>query len=194
MKSRRIHWAIAGFAGICLQSGAWAQESVIRVGDRLVVEIKGVPLEDRQEVSSIYVVNDAGTIHLPYLDSDPRAAGLTPSGLAKSIEQAYRAAQIYINPTLVVAPQIGDASQLRVIVMGEVKAPNQVPYRPGMTLLEAIAACAGFTDFAKEKEVRLIRNGRTTVHDLTGLSGDPSRDVILNPGDKVLVPERGPFG
>ncbi len=186
--------AAAGLAIAGPQAAVFGQESAIRVGDRLVVEIKGVPIEDRQEVSSLYLVNDQGRVHLPYLSVDPVAAGLTPSVLAENIERAYREAQIYTNPTIVIAPQVGDASPSRVVVVGEVKSPHQVPFRSGMTLLEAIAASGGFTDFAKEREVRLIRNDKTSIHDLTTISGDPSKDITLEPGDKIIVPQRGPFG
>ena len=107
---------VVGLVSAGLQEGVFAQESAIRVGDRLDLEIKGVPIEDRQEVSSLYLVNDKGTVHLPYLSIDTSAAGLTPSALAESIERAYREAQIYTNPTIVIAPQVGDASPSRVVV------------------------------------------------------------------------------
>ena len=191
MMGRRLSVVVVlGLMGAGLQVEAFGQESSIRVGDRLVIEIKGVPLEDRQEVSSTYLVNDEGNVL-----SENRSEGIrTPSAFAKSVERAYREAQIYTNPTVVIAPQVGDASQQRVVIVGEVKSPHQIPYRSGMTLLEAIAAGGGFTDFAKEKEVRLIRGGETTVHDLTNISGNPGKDVTLKPGDKVIVPQRGPFG
>ena len=145
--------------------------------------------------TSLYLVNDQGNVHLPYLTvSIRKPRGLTPSALAKSVERACREAQIYTNPTIVIAPQVGDASPSRVVVVGEVKVPHQVPYRSGMTLLVAIAASGGVTDFAKKKEVRLIRNDKTSIHDLTGISSDPAKDVTLNPGDKIIVPQRGPFG
>lgn len=194
MKKISLLPLIAGVLAFGGVAPAFSQEAAIRVGDKLVLEIKGVPLEDRQEVSSTYVVSDAGSINLPYLSSQPNAAGLTPSSLARAIEAAYRNAQIYTNPTILIAPVSGDATQQRVIVMGEVRNPHQVPFAPGMTLLEAITACQGFTDFAKEKEVRLIRNDQTTLHDLSKISKTPALDPTLKPGDRIIVPQRGPFG
>lgn len=187
-------WPLAALLAAILLTPAFGQESSIRTADKLVIEIKGVPLEDRQEVSSTYVVSDAGTVHLPYLSKDVYAVGLTPSSLARAIEAAYKNEQIYTNPTIVIAPVSGDITQQRVVVAGEVRAPNQVPYAPGMTLLEAITACQGFTDFAKDKEVKLIRNETTTVHDMSRVSSRPELDPKLRPGDKIIVPQRGPFG
>ncbi len=192
MKNLTVLFALIAAFGAA--SFASAQEVAIGVGERLTIEIKGVPIEDRQEVSSVYTVSDAGTIHLPYLKSDPRAAGYTASAVAKIIEKAYQDAEIYTNPTVVITMDtVGDNSR-RVTVMGEVKGPRPVPYSPGMTLLEALSSCGGFTDFAKEKEVRLIRAGRTTIHDVTNISRRPELDVSLLPDDKVIVPQVGVFG
>ncbi len=73
------------------------------------------------------------------------------------------------------------------------KAPGPVPFREGITLLSAISAGGGFTDFANIRSIALIRNGQTTEHDYSQISNSPERDVELKPEDKILVRVRRPF-
>jgi protein involved in polysaccharide export with SLBB domain len=58
-----------------------------------------------------------------------------------------------------------------------------------MTLLTAINAAGGFNDFADQKRVRLLRGSKVTVYDVRKFRRDPSKDVNLQPGDKVEVPQ-----
>ena len=58
-----------------------------------------------------------------------------------------------------------------------------------MTLLTAINAAGGFNDFADQKRVRLLRGSEVKVFDVRQFRKDPSKDVRLQPGDKVEVPQ-----
>ncbi|MCB1237136.1 MAG: polysaccharide biosynthesis/export family protein [Verrucomicrobiae bacterium] len=166
-----------------------ADEAVLRSGDRIRLQIKGVPDEEKRDLDGDYTVSESGTIPLPYID-DPVAAGLKPSALAGSIEKAYREAQIYTNPTIVI--NFGDERVVRrVSLTGGVNRSGPVDYFDGMTLLEAVSAAGGLTDFAKQKEVKIIRGKETTVHDLEAIVKDSRRDIVLMPGDVVVVPENG---
>ena len=55
------------------------------------------------------------------------------------------------------------------------------------TLLEAIAAVGGKTDFADMGKVRLIRGMKSSDHDLRQVGRNPKVDVELKPGDKVIL-------
>jgi protein involved in polysaccharide export with SLBB domain len=59
-----------------------------------------------------------------------------------------------------------------------------------MTLLDALAQAGGFTDWANREKVRVIRNGKTTEHDVRKISANPSRDIPLQPNDKIIVIHR----
>jgi protein involved in polysaccharide export with SLBB domain len=59
-----------------------------------------------------------------------------------------------------------------------------------MTLVGAIATASGFTDWADKRRVRLLRQGKTTEHDLTKISVNPEMDIPLQPEDKVIVIHR----
>ena len=56
-------------------------------------------------------------------------------------------------------------------------------------LLGAISACGGFTEYADQRKVRLIRDGGVQIVDIKAVRKDPSLDVPLLPGDQIEVPQ-----
>ena len=76
-----------------------------------------------------------------------------------------------------------------VNVGGAVRTPSRVPFTEDMTLLTAINAAGGFNDFADQRKVRLLRGSTVQVYDVREFRRDPSRDVRLQPGDRVEVPQ-----
>ncbi|MEM7146692.1 MAG: polysaccharide biosynthesis/export family protein [Verrucomicrobiota bacterium] len=162
-----------------------AQEQPLRSGDQMTFDIKGVPDSDRVELQGAYTVGDDGNIHLPYI-APQRALGVTPTNLARKIEMAYRSAEIYSRPSVTIqVAVVGPGNTQLVSVMGEVKAPNAVPFAPGMTVFDAITKCSGFSDFADPSRIKLFRGANETIHDLRQVT--PENDVKLSPGDKIIV-------
>lgn len=176
---------------IALFSGlpAFAQQGgVLKKSDMVMIELKS-PAEDAQVVSANYVVSDSGTIKMPMLDHEIPAVGLTPTALARKIEAAYRSAEIYTNPTInAYMPQEANTPNHVVLVSGEVRVPGEFPLRPGMRLLNAISRAGGFTEFAKVKQVKLIRGSKTMVFDMRNIKEDGSNNPVLQDGDSVIVP------
>ena len=78
-------------------------------------------------------------------------------------------------------------------VGGQVKAPGRQVYISATTVTKAIQSAGDFTDFAAKKRVKLTRNGRTLTVDCVKAAKDPSLDLPVYPGDKIDVPQRGPF-
>ncbi|MFZ4763858.1 MAG: polysaccharide biosynthesis/export family protein, partial [Roseimicrobium sp.] len=113
-------------------------EAALRSGDSIIVKISGVPAEEIAVVSTSYDISDNGTINLPYI-GEVRASGLRPSALQKSIEQAYRSAEVFTHPTIQVTANRDAATQV-VYVSGEVKTPGRIVVTPGMTIHGAIVA------------------------------------------------------
>ena len=111
--------------------------------------------------------------------------------LEKAIEGAYKSAEIYTRPTVIINVDNADGVTSRVVtVLGEVNRSGQVPFREGMSMMEAIAAAGDKSDFADMRSVRLIRNGQTSVHNLTEVTRNPAVDITLKPNDRILVRER----
>lgn len=90
---------------------------------------------------------------------------------------------------------IPDNEAYKIYVMGAVATPKYVFYRDGLTILDAILEVGGFTKFAKENDVLIVRKeGKGTkeisaqVKDLMK-EGDMTQNVQLKPGDFVIVKE-----
>lgn len=160
-------------------------QAVLRVGDPIELKIGGVPNEEQQQVNNIYTVDANGSVNLPYINK-LKAEGLTPAQLARSIEEAYRANKIYTNPNITILMQ---PTSRFVNVGGAVRLPMRVPFTEDLTLLSSINAAGGFNDFADQKRVRLLRRNNVKVYDVRQFRRDPSRDVKLQPGDRVEVPQ-----
>lgn len=160
-------------------------QATLRVGDPVELKISGVPAEEQTQVNNIYTVDAAGTVNMPYINK-VRAEGLSPSQLANSIETSYRSGRIYSNPTITIV--MAPTSRF-VNVGGAVRTPSRVPFTEDMTLLTAINAAGGFNDFADQKKVRVLRGSNVKMYDVRESRRDPSRDVKLQPGDRIEVPQ-----
>jgi len=88
---------------------------------------------------------------------------------------------------------IPDNFEKRIMVVGAVKTPNILQYREGLTALDAILHGGGFTEFAKENDVVIVRKNGGEIKNIAVRlkdvmrSGDISKDVPLEPGDLVIV-------
>ena len=74
-------------------------------------------------------------------------------------------------------------------VGGEVKAPQRVPYTPDLTVLAAINAAGGFSPFADQHKVRLLRSDGVMVIDVRKARATPALDIPVEPGDRIEVPQ-----
>jgi polysaccharide biosynthesis/export protein len=82
-----------------------------------------------------------------------------------------------------------------VKVIGQVAKPAAVPYREGMTVIDAVLAVGGLTNFAAGNRAHLVRvqDGkeveiRVRLNALMN-DGDMSQNLKLRPGDVLVVPE-----
>jgi polysaccharide export outer membrane protein len=146
------------------------------------------------ELSVTVPVRPDGRISIPLVE-DLQAAGKTPSVLARSIESALR--PFIQNPKAsVVVEQFADNSAQAVRVLGEVKQPAAVPYRPHITVLDVLVAAGGLTEFADGNSAKLIRRGengtgqsyRLELQDLL-IGGEMNKNAKLRPGDLIVVPQ-----
>ncbi len=88
---------------------------------------------------------------------------------------------------------IPDNFEKRIMIVGAVKTPMILTYREGLTALDAILGAGGFTEFAKQNDVLIVRkSGKETKNIEARMKdvirdGDISKDVPLMPGDLVIV-------
>ena len=163
----------------------------IRVGDNLQIIIRGVPGVEKPKVDGNYVVGARGTIRLPLIDQDHPAAGKTGEQLARSIERAYRDAEVYTTPAIEVITNDDAPPAMAVVsVGGQVQRPGPVPFRPGMTIIQIIQAAGDMTPFGTKKRVDVTRGKETFRLDLRKR---PHRLFEMKGDDTVVVNRRRPF-
>lgn len=160
---------------------------IIGPGDDLQVFVWRNP-----DLSVTVPVKPDGRITTPLVE-DMQAAGKTAGQLARDIEtvlaQYVRTPQVNV---IVTAPR---SLYSAIKLVGQIKNPQSVAFHEGLTVLDAVLAGGGLTDFAAGNRARIIRkeNGRTTeikvrIKDMVE-RGDLSTNVPLRAGDTLIVPE-----
>ena len=79
-----------------------------------------------------------------------------------------------------------------IYVGGEVQRPGRIVWTPDLSVAKAIQSAGGFTLYAKETAVSLIREKNTYAIDVKLAQRNPVEDPRLVPGDSLQVP-RSPF-
>jgi polysaccharide biosynthesis/export protein len=141
------------------------------------------------EMTRTVPVRPDGKISLPLIN-DVQAAGSTPQQLASAVSDKLRKFLTEPQVTVIVTA----INSQRVYVVGEVLRAGAFPLLPGMTVLQVLANAGGFTTFANEKKIHVMRvvNGKHTEVPFNYrevLKGDnPDQNIKLEPGDTVVVP------
>ena len=165
-----------------------SEEYTIAPGDELQIFV----WRDR-DLSLTVRVRPDGRISMPLID-EIEAAGKAPPMLAKDIEHrlgAYVQAPVV---TVIVADYEGPIDQ-KIRVIGEATKPQSLGFQPNMTLLDALIAVQGLTEYADGNASVLVRKqGGETVRYRVRLadllqSGDVSANAKLLPGDVLIIPE-----
>jgi polysaccharide export outer membrane protein len=84
----------------------------------------------------------------------------------------------------------------QVRVVGATEKPASIPFRANMTLLDAMIAVGGLSEFAAGDRARLVRydkaTGKQTEYALRIgrllKQGDTKANVRLQPGDVIIIP------
>ena len=167
------------------------REYIIGTYDVLSISVWQQPALTLGEV----VVRLDGKISFPLLD-DVQAAGLSVSELKQVLTE--RLSDFIAEPTVTIV--VKQINSKEVYVLGEVARVGPVRLRGGMRVVDALATAGGFRPFADKREVRVIRhmNGSDAVEFLFDYkryeSGeDLEQNILLLPGDRIVVPEQSPF-
>ena len=145
------------------------------------------------ELSVTTMVRPDGKVTTPLVE-DIVAVGQTPSGLARLIET--RLAEYIRSPQVNVIVTVAQSSFSKVTVIGQVRAPQAVPYRQGMTVLDLVLAVGGLGEFAGGNRAKILRKDsagrqieiRVRLADLVN-KGRIKENVAMQPGDVLMVPE-----
>jgi polysaccharide export outer membrane protein len=154
----------------------------LRPGDSLNVALQGVPDSN----SYVVQIDEQGVISLPFIGT-MTAAGLSTADLSQRIRETYLAKKIYMNVDVSVS-----VTERYIYVGGEVQRPGRIVWTPDLTVAKAIQSAGGFTLYAKETAVTLVRDKAAYPIDVKLAQRNPSQDPRLMPGDSLQVP-RSPF-
>lgn len=167
-------------------------EETYRIGadDRLQISVWRNP-----DLSVAVPVRPDGMISVPLI-GDVQAGGLTPEQVAKIIRD--RLATFIRDPSVtVIVTELRSHEYLsRVRITGAVRAPRSLPFRQGMTVLDAVLEAGGINDFAAPNRTKLYRRekGKPQIFDVELgdilNKGRLETNRTLVPGDVITVPER----
>jgi polysaccharide export outer membrane protein len=142
-----------------------------------------------EQLTRTVPVRPDGKITLPLLN-DIQAAGLTPMELAGVISDQLKK---YINnPQVTVS--VTEINSRRIYVTGEVTKVGAYALLPHMTVLQALSSSGGFTQFARVKNIYVLRteNGKQVKMPFNykeAIRGkNPEQNIELLPGDVIVVP------
>lgn len=172
-------------------TGVDAPDYVIGPGDALDVFVYLAP-----ELSTTGLpVRPDGRVSLP-LVPDIVAAGRSPTQLSQDITARLKPYVINPNVTVMVRSFVGSPAQ-QVRIIGEATQPRVMPYREGMTVVDAVIEARGLTRYAAGNRTEIIRRDtpgaaprtfRIRLDDLMR-GGDMAQDVPLRPGDTIVIPQ-----
>lgn len=160
---------------------------IVGPGDTLQIFVWRNP-----ELSTSVPVRPDGKISTPLVE-DMVAVGKTPTQLARDIEKVLSEYVRSPQVNVIVSQPVSAFSQVRVI--GQVATPQALPYRQGMTVLDAILAVGGLGPFAAGNRAKVVRTEdgkqreiRVRLDDLVN-RGKLKDNIALQPGDVLVVPE-----
>ncbi len=178
----------AGPAGArAVEEPSTTSDYIIGSGDVLNILVYGEP-----DLTVVSRVSNEGFIELPLIGR-VRASGRTAPELKQAIEAKFKQGYL-VNPSVQVLLQ--DYKQNVVHLMGQVATPGPYRITHSNTLMGTISKAGGFTPIAKRNKVKIIRreDGGSRVFYVDTLritkDGKLEDDVLLKPGDVIIVPER----
>ncbi len=165
-----------------------SEEYVIGPLDQLTIFVWRNP-----ELTSKVQVRPDGRITTP-LVTDMPAVGKTSTMLAQDIKLQLSE---YIREPLVSVIVDNPVGGQQVRIVGATDKPASLPFRANMTLLDALIAVGGLSEFAAGNKARLVRfdrlSGRQREYSLKIGNllkrGDTKANVRLAPGDVIIIPE-----
>lgn len=169
------------------ENPAVGPDYVIGPGDSLNVFVWRNP-----ELTVTVPVRPDGRISTPLVE-DMVAVGKTPAQLARDIETVLAEYVKQPQVNIIVQNPVSTFSQVKVV--GQVGNPSPIPYREGMTVLDAVLEAGGLSSFAAGNRAKVVRteDGQTReikvrLDDLLK-RGELDKNMPLLPGDVIVVPE-----
>jgi polysaccharide biosynthesis/export protein len=142
-----------------------------------------------EKMSGEVVVRPDGMVSLPLIN-DIQAAGLTVDQFRA---QVSKAAERYITEPAV-AVLVRGINSRKVFVTGQVNRPGPFPMNHPLTVLQMLALAGGLTEFAKSKDIIVMRTEGAQTKSYRFNYKDVikgknlQQNILLKPGDTIVVP------
>ena len=172
---------------LLLTSTLFAQQEslVIGPGDEVHVQVFDTP-----DLNENARVTDSGELPL-VLGGKIKLASLTPVEAARSIEAALISSHVMYYPRVMVT--VTQYATQNVTVFGQVVKPGTYPIDTPRSVVDVLGLAGGLTDLA-DRHVTIERHTshRQISYYVSNRSDDLlDQKVMVNPGDKVVVPKAG---
>lgn len=147
-----------------------------------------VMVNNSQEFNGNHLIRPDGRITVNLVGEVP-AAGLTPEELTNSLREKIK--KYVVDPDVTVA--VLAINSKRFFIQGEVNRPGEYKLVVPTKVLEALVNAGGFRDFAKTKDIVVIREEGSATARLHFNYNDVikgkhlDQNVLLKPGDIIVV-------
>ena len=156
---------------------------VIGPGDSIGVQVWKEPT-----LSGTVTVRPDGYVTLPLLN-EVQIAGLTTEQLRKLLEQKFK--EFTTDPFVTIS--VGGIASSEVFLVGPGTGKNGAfPLRGNESILQLITRTGGLGIFADRSNIRVIRREGSKITEYTVdydaiIKGDLKQDILLRPGDRVII-------
>lgn len=166
-----------------LPAGAVQDDFLLNIGDRVNVTFRG----QRQD-NKTYAITGEGQLlvdDLPPVYAAGRGMGDLRAALEAEVEKMHNT-QVFVS--------LESVRQANVLVVGHVKKPGRQTLTVFHTVLDALMASGGVDKTGSLRQIKLVREGRSTIIDLYALliHGSAIMDIGLRDGDRIIIPPVGP--
>ncbi len=153
-------------------------------------DVLAINVWNEKDISKSVPVRSDGNISLP-LVGEIQAAGRTPYELEQEITARLR--NFITAPT--VAVMVEKINSKKFNILGEVVRPGSYSTALANTVVDAIALAGGFRDFAKKKNIYILRRSadgkqaRIHFNYKEFIAGkNVAQNINLEPNDTIIVP------
>ena len=156
---------------------------VIGAGDTIGINVWKEPT-----LSGTVKVRPDGYVTLPLLN-EVQVIGLTTAQLRKLLEEKYK--EFTTDPFVTI--RIEGISSSEVFLVGQVNRAGAFPLNGNETILQLLSRVGGLGIFADRSNVRIVRRDGDRITEYIVdydaiLKGDLRQDILLRPGDRIIVP------
>jgi polysaccharide export outer membrane protein len=153
-------------------------------------DMLGINVWNEQQLTQSVPVRSDGKISLPLI-GEVQATGRTPLQLKDDITAKLQSFLSAPNVTVTVL----QINSQKFNILGRVFKPGSYPLLATTTMLDAIALAGGFQDFAKQKNIYVLRRSaegsetRINFNYKDVIRGNhPEENIKLKPNDTIVVP------